>query len=105
MPVKSVSVSTKLETFKSKWDNTPTKIANKAIKELMAKLSYEIHTSRLSCNLTQQQLSELSGVSQAVIARMEHDNYDGRSIDALIRVATALGKEVKIDITPRQLNV
>lgn len=54
-----------------------------------------IMEARMEKGLTQQKLSELTGISQADISRLEGGNGNP-SLRTLQRIAEALGKQVKI---------
>jgi len=56
----------------------------------VAKLIYEASQSRL----TQQQLADLSGTKQPVIARLEDADYEGHSL-SMQRIAHALNQRLK----------
>ena len=90
------------ENFRSKWGTSPSRMYTKDIEKLLTKLSNDVFLMRQEQNLTQEDVSSVSGVSQGIIARMESEGYDGRSIAALVKVATALGKKVTIDIKDRK---
>lgn len=55
-----------------------------------------IMDARIETGLTQQQLSELTGISQADISRIECGTANP-SLKTLQRLATALGRRVQID--------
>tara|TARA_Y100000034_G_scaffold135228_1_gene206239 strand:- start:4211 stop:4525 length:315 start_codon:yes stop_codon:yes gene_type:complete len=88
--------------FISKWGSSPAKIATKEIAQIVSDLSSKIHKARVKSKLTQQQLAKLSGVSQAVVARMESKTYDGRSLASLVRIATALEFEIEVLVNTKQ---
>jgi len=51
---------------------------------------------RLQARFTQAELAERAGTSQPTITRLEDANYRGHSLNLLVRVACAVGKEVQI---------
>lgn len=55
-----------------------------------------IINARLQKGLTQKELSEITGIDQANISRMENGNYNP-SLNFLKRIATGLGKELHIE--------
>jgi len=57
--------------------------------------------ARQEAGLTQRELAERIGVSQAVIARFESGENSPR-VDTLARVADALDYDVEVKFTPRQ---
>ena len=52
-------------------------------------------SARNAANLTQKQLAQRSGVSQANISKIEHGNYHP-SLSTLKRIADALGKRLVV---------
>jgi len=69
---------------------------------LNAQLARMIHDARTRAGLTQQQLAELVGTKQPVIARLEDADYEGHSLAVLRRIAAALDMRVEIRIVPAQ---
>ncbi len=55
-----------------------------------------IMEARIEVGLTQKQLSEKTGISQADISRIEHGTANP-SLKTLQRIASALGKKIQID--------
>lgn len=64
-------------------------VAEAAINAHVAKLVYE---ARIKAGLTQQQLADLIGTKQSVIARLEDADYEGHSLSMLQRIAHALNR-------------
>lgn len=60
-----------------------------------------IHEARTRAGLTQQQLAELIGTKQPVVARLENADYEGHSLSMLVRIAEALDNRVEIRFVPR----
>ena len=52
--------------------------------------------ARLACNMTQKELAEKTGIRQSNISRIENGSASP-TIDTLARIATGLGKQLKID--------
>jgi len=65
-------------------------VAEASINAHVAKLIYEV-----KAGLTQQQLADLSGTKQPVIARLEDADYEGHSLSMLQRIAHALNQRLK----------
>ncbi|MGF1601932.1 MAG: helix-turn-helix domain-containing protein [Thermosynechococcaceae cyanobacterium] len=65
-----------------------------------AEVAQLIYTARTQANLTQQQLAELIGTQQPVIARLEDADYEGHSLSMLQRIAQALNRRVEIVLVP-----
>jgi len=59
-----------------------------------------IYQARIKAGLTQQQLANLVGTKQPVIARLEDADYEGHSLSMLQRVAKALNKTLDIRFVP-----
>ena len=55
-------------------------------------------------NLTQKQLSELTGIDQADISKIENGNANP-SIKTLTRIASAMNMTLKIEFVPNAHNV
>ena len=75
---------------------TPKEIA---ASNLRAEMMIAISRARRERGLTQQQLEELSGVKQPVIARMEKGNTKSQ-IDTVLKVLAPLGKTLYIGDLP-----
>jgi ribosome-binding protein aMBF1 (putative translation factor) len=67
---------------------------------LNARVAQMIYAARTQAGLTQQQLAELIGTQQSVIARLEDADYEGHSLSMLQRIAQALNQRVEIQLTP-----
>jgi DNA-binding XRE family transcriptional regulator len=68
---------------------------------LNAWIACRIYELRTAADITQQQLAELAGTTQPVIARLEDANYEGHSLSMLVRIARALGKRLQVDFVDR----
>ncbi len=71
-------------------------VATSAINADVAQLIYE---ARIKAGLTQQQLADLIGTKQPVIARLEDADYEGHSLSMLQRIAQALNQRLEIHLT------
>jgi predicted transcriptional regulator len=69
---------------------------------LNAKVAQLIYTSRKQAGLTQQQLADLIGTKQSVIARLEDADYEGHSLSMLQRIGEALGQRIEIQMVPTE---
>jgi ribosome-binding protein aMBF1 (putative translation factor) len=74
-------------------------IAEETINAQVASMIYE---ARTAARLTQQQLAELIGTKQPVIARLEDAEYEGHSLTMLQRVATALNKRLELRFVEKE---
>lgn len=82
----------------SSWDElekelfTPAEIAEcRAKTEILS----EMIRAREEDDITQKKLSELSGIKQPVISKMESGNTDPR-LSTVLRILAALGKTIKV---------
>ena len=69
-----------------------------ALAELGIGNSPIICNSRTDAGLTQQELANLIGTKQPVIARLEDGEYEGHSLTMLQKIATALHRHVEISM-------
>lgn len=70
---------------------------------LNAQVSQIIYDARKQAGLTQQQLADLVGTTQSVIARLEDADYEGHSLSMLARIAAALNQKIEIKMSPIQM--
>lgn len=68
-----------------------------------AQVSQIIYDARKEAGLTQQQLADLVGTTQSVIARLEDADYEGHSLSILARIAGALNQKVEIKMSPKKV--
>lgn len=68
--------------------------------QLNGRIATLIYNAREQAGLTQQQLAELIGSRQSVIARLEDADYRGHSLSMLARIAHALGRDVRVELAP-----
>jgi ribosome-binding protein aMBF1 (putative translation factor) len=62
-----------------------------------AKVAQLIYDARQKAGLSQAELADRIGTKQGVISRLEDADYEGHSLSMLLRVATALGKQVSVE--------
>lgn len=72
---------------------------------LNAKVAQLIYTARKQAGLTQQQLADLIGTKQSVIARLEDADYEGHSLSMLQRIGEALGQRIEIQMIPTESSI
>ena len=70
-----------------------------AIASINAHVAQLIYEARIKAGLTQQQLADLIGTKQPVIARLEDADYEGHSLSMLQRIAQALNQRLEIHLT------
>ncbi|WP_373538419.1 helix-turn-helix domain-containing protein [Chamaesiphon sp.] len=77
----------------------------KLVKEasINARVSLIIYDVRKQAGLTQQQLANLIGTTQSVIARLEDADYEGHSLSMLARIAAALDRKLEIKMLPKEV--
>lgn len=68
-----------------------------------AQVSLIIYDVRKQAGLTQQQLANLIGTTQSVIARLEDADYEGHSLSMLARIAAALDRKLEIKMLPKEV--
>ena len=59
-----------------------------------------IYGARTAAGFTQQQLANLAGTRQSVIARLEDADYRGHSLTMLNRIAAALNRRIEVKLVP-----
>jgi DNA-binding XRE family transcriptional regulator len=75
-------------------DSQLRRLANEAV--VNAEVAQLIYDVRSQAKLTQEQLAELVGTTQSVIARLEDADYEGHSLSMLQRIAAAVNKRVEV---------
>jgi len=65
-----------------------------------ADVASQIYRLRSRSGLSQRQLAAKVGTTASVICRLEDADYEGHSLSMLRRIATALGRDVKIVFIP-----
>jgi predicted transcriptional regulator len=68
-----------------------------------AQVSTIVYDVRKQAGLTQQQLADLIGTTQSVIARLEDADYEGHSLSMLARIAAALDRKLEIKMLPKEV--
>jgi ribosome-binding protein aMBF1 (putative translation factor) len=61
-----------------------------------AQIARVVLEARTAAGLTQQELADLAGTTQPVIARLESADYEGHSLRMLRRIASALNRHLEI---------
>ncbi len=62
-----------------------------------AHIAQRVYDLRTQAGLTQKQLAQRISTQQSVISRIEDADYEGHSLALLQRIATALGKNLRIE--------
>jgi len=63
-------------------------------------IMHAILEGRQNCNLTQEQLAQVTGIDQANISRLENGTANP-SLRTLKRLAEGMGMELKLEFVPR----
>jgi transcriptional regulator with XRE-family HTH domain len=71
-----------------------------------ADIAMKVYEARMAARLTQKQLAIRVGTHQSVISRLEDADYDGHSLSLLKKIASALGKKLRVEFyaPPRQVS-
>jgi len=72
--------------------------------EQLARLGRAARDARRRRRLTLRHLSDRAGVSASAISRMERGKGGGSTVDSWQRVATALGRPLRIDLAPETID-
>ena len=67
-----------------------------------SELWLQLVQARLAAGLTQKQVAERLGVSQAQVARIEKEDYDAYTLTTLRRYIAALGEDFELEISIRK---
>ncbi len=67
------------------------------------RLEQELTALREARGLSQRQVAEILGVSQPAIAKIESGKARNLQLKTLVRIVTALGGQLKIEITPQNI--
>ena len=70
------------------------------VSSLNAKLAQLIYQARTEAGLTQQQLADLIGTKQSVIARLEDAEYEGHSLSMLQKIARVFNQRLEVHLVP-----
>ncbi len=62
-------------------------------------VAQQVYDARLAAGLTQKQLAERCGTQQSVISRIEDADYYGHSLSLLKRIAEALDRTVRVELS------
>ena len=58
-----------------------------------------IYDARTQAGLTQEELAKRVGTKQPVIARLEDADYEGHSLNMLQRIAKALNRTLRVEMS------
>ena len=63
-----------------------------------ADIAQMIYDARIQAGVTQEELAKRVGTKQPVIARLEHADYQGHSLNILQRIAKALNRTLRVEM-------
>ena len=66
---------------------------------LYADIAQQVYDARIEAGLTQDELANLINTRQSAIARLESTDYTGHSLTMLHRIAKALSKRLRVELT------
>ena len=84
---------------RARWMNDPEFRAVYAEEAAKKELWLQLIEARQDAGLTQSEVAERLGVSQAQVARIEKRGYDSHSLNTLRRYVAALGPEFALEVT------
>jgi|GEM_PF-823981 len=95
-----------VEVIKGKLAANPALAAKVEEHAFQSNLAEQIYGARTEAGLTQAQLATLIESHQSVIARLEDADYDGHSLSMLRRIATVLGRSLRVEFSksPHDIN-
>lgn len=76
--------------------NDPEQIVSYQEERIKAEIARQVYDLREEAGLTQQQLAVLVGTSETVIDDLEEADYEGGALSMLVKIATALRKNVDV---------
>jgi HTH-type transcriptional regulator / antitoxin HipB len=79
----------------------PALAADVAVEALLASIAIEIIRAREAAGWSQAELGRRAGVGQATVSKVEVADYDPTRLRTLVRLAAALGLELKVTLGPK----
>lgn len=80
----------------------PKRLASLEQERQKLQIAGQIYNLRTQAGLRQAQLAKLVGTTQSVISRLEDADYNGHSLNMLIRIAKALHCRVEVRFIPEK---
>ncbi|MEW6349504.1 MAG: XRE family transcriptional regulator [Thermodesulfobacteriota bacterium] len=77
----------------------PERIVSLREERIKAQIGQQIYDLRHQAGLTQEELADLVGTEAGVINDLEEADYEGDSLSMLVRIATALSKNLEVRIS------
>ncbi len=82
------------------YSGRPDRLADLEKARLHAQLAQEIYARRKAMGLTQAELAKRAKTSASAICRLEDADYDGHSLNAVVRVMAALNRKLEFRVVP-----
>lgn len=94
-------------TLETKWSKSlQEKLQNKEYRDSFTQestrlsIALDVRRTRQHYEMTQKDLAEKIGSKQSVIARIEDPDYEGTSLNTLLKVANAFDLQLRVELTP-----
>lgn len=72
-------------------------LVRERVKSTIAQMIYDLRTK---AGLTQAQLARKIGTTASAISRLEDADYQGQSLNTLIKIASAMHHDIEINLVP-----
>ena len=72
-------------------------LVRERVKSTIAQMIYDLRTQ---AGLTQAQLARKIGTTASAISRLEDADYQGQSLNTLIKIASAMHHDIEINLVP-----
>jgi len=80
----------------------PKRLASIARTRLHTDIALMIRDARKKARLSQRELAEMTDTCQSVISRLESIDYEGHTIGMLVKIASALGFALHVNILDKE---
>lgn len=101
MPNKRKPTTNAIEIIERRhYSGRPERLADLEKARLHAKLAQEIYARRTAMGLSQAELARRAKTSVSAICRLEDADYDGHSLNAVMRVLAALNRRLEFRSVP-----
>ena len=101
MPSKRKPTSDAIEILERRhYIGKPKRLADLERARLHAAIAQQIYDRRKALRLTQAELAKRAGTSVSAISRLEDADYDGHSLNAVVRVMSALNRRLEVRTVP-----
>jgi DNA-binding XRE family transcriptional regulator len=100
MPPRSKPTTDAIAIIDRRYYSDPRRRAQAELVYAHARMAQEIYRLRTKAGLTQAQLASRVGTSVSAISRLEDADYDGHSMNVLVRVMMALNRRLDWRLVP-----